>query len=215
MLLLLLSVATAAEEPPRSFETLTHRDAVVQLGAWCADDEPCRRAYHIDDLDASVEEHRRHNLFAFLFTHLVPEFDQNERDLLTHAEHTIGTHLPRHNTTALNESLRRTWLLILRLAATENQQVRCDVNKRLVRSPDTLDGFCDCIDGRNCDGAGNWRKRWNIPTITAFAVSTLFVFYLCVKLYESAQVIVLFHQYRLRMRTLEYAGNTIIKQSRE
>ena len=208
MLLLLLFAASARA----TFDTLFD---------WCRNDTICSENYHITDLlqsplnsddrplDSSAE------VFQFLAERWVSDL-RNEprsiRDLKQIVERRFEfKHASSISDGELERSVRSHWVVLLRLSSSENRQVHCGTNERLVVSPETLDAYCDCISNRNCDDGGNWRSRWNIATLSTVAVSVLIFFYLFISIVHYGNKIHFFHEYRESQRTADETKNELIK----
>jgi hypothetical protein len=196
------------------------------LFKWCTKDEMCAKSFHIRDMLAEVDEapeipvhEESEAVFRFLAVRWVPELRppahelNGLEDLRRAAERRFVFKFADSQWSAAGEenSVRIHWLHILRLSAKENHQVHCGANQRLIVSPETLTGFCACIDNRNCGAGVSARSHWNVAELASISVSVLILFWLIVSLIDHAKRIHFFQEFRSGFRTPEETHVALIK----
>lgn len=215
LLFLFLFVITLGSAEEREIELLFD---------WCHRDPQCAKSYHIVDMLQEAEEapefpilEEAQDVFEFLAERWVPELrppssvdsfddmrDVVERRFLFKYHHSV----PRSE---IEQSVRRHWLTILRLSASENREVHCGANQRLVVSHETMDAFCDCVGNRNCDESGHRRSRWNIAELATLSLSVLIAFWFILSMIYSVKKIHFYQQYRMGQRSSEDTHAHLIK----
>jgi len=194
------------------------------LFKWCVKDEHCSQAYHITDMLQEADEapeiavlEKCESVFVFLAERWVHELRppaslSGMADLRAAVERRFHfRHFTTASATEIEQSVRTHWLLLLRLSASENRQVHCGTNERLVISPETMDAFCDCIQNRNCDDGGNWRSHMNLAQVSTIAVLVLFAFYLVSGIVHHFNKIHFFQEYKMGQRSVEETQANLIK----
>lgn len=186
----------------------------------------CARSFHIRDMLAEAEEapeipvhEESEEVFRFLATRWVPELrppadePRGLADLRRIVERRFQFRFADSESSSPgnDNSVRIHWLHILRLGAKENHEVHCGANQRLIVSPETLTGFCACIDNRNCGAGVTARSHWNVAELASISVSVLILFWLVVSLIDHAKRIHFFQEYRAGFRTAEETHAALIK----